>query len=219
MSINKVRVIRFTPVSLRTNYDDTFATLVWSVRMGYPRVTVFLDNDKFNKDKIDYSKQIKATFDHIKLKVFLKQADKVIKSEKSVEYGVKSKNNEYSNGERTNNIVLQSTLFLGKDDDGMIYLKLVEPGKKMVRFELGMDNKYIVLVKPDGQDLDDKSKLSALYATEYIDTLRLLLDEEVKKFAKVTEVNAPINNKTYTKSESKPAEVPYSGDDLIIDDI
>lgn len=218
MKDTAVRMVKFTPVNLRSNYDETFATLTWSVRMGYPRVTVFLDNDKFG-GKMDYDKQIKATFDHIKLGVFLTIVEKAIDGENGKEYGVKCSNNVYSNGERTDKIALQATVLAGKDEAGICYIKVVESGKREVKFELTMAGKYITLVKPDGQDLEDKAKLSKLYATEYLKTLRLLLDDEAKKQVKVVGVNAPTNNNNYKKRE--PANTPGidTGDDLILDDM
>jgi len=217
MKENTVSMVRFTPINLRSNYDDTFASLVWAVRMGYPRVTVFLDNDKFGA-KTDYSKQIKATFDQLRLNVFLTSFGKIIDGENDKEIGVKCYNNVYSQGVRTDNIELQATVFAGKDKDGVIYMKVVESGKREVKFELMMSGKYIKLVKPDGQDLEDKAKLSKMYATEYLRALRLLLDDEFKKQVKSVNVKAA-GGAPQQKAPSAPTVGIDSGDDLILDDM
>lgn len=219
MKTDGVRLVKFTALNLRENYDDTFATLVWSVRMGYPRITVFLDNDKFSKGDVDYSKQIRAPFDYIKLNVFLTIVEKAIDGENDKEYGVKCLNNAYSNGERTNDIKLQATVYAGKDDKGIVYLKVVEAGKKEIKFYLTMDGKYIKLVKPDGQDMDDPAILSKRYAKEYIKAVKLLLADEFKALSKVSTINAPANKTKYAgnkKSESSNTSLDI---DMILEDI
>lgn len=222
-----VRMIKFAPVNLRANYDETFATLSWAVRMGYPRVTVYLDNDKFDK-KVDYSKIINAPFDFVKLEAFLLMVDKLIDSnDVDKEYAIKCSNNAYEGGERTNKIVLQATLFVGKDKDGVIYMKLVEQGKREVKFNLDMSGRYIALVGSDGQDIEDRKALSKLHAKAYFKTLRTLLKAELTKSGSKLVTLAPPKSGGYQassygrKQEKAPEKTPGidTGDDLILDDM
>lgn len=173
-----VRISRFNRLTIRTFLDkddrdnkDT-ASLSWSIRAEYPRITVYTNNSKWYVDnKIDYNYVITAPFDIIGLEVFLGRFESVIKANPGTKYRVDCLNTKFENGTRTKEIYTQATVICGKDNNGIIYLAVLEEGKAKIKFDL-LPSRFFKYYDANGVEIKDKSVLSQMYATAYLKILR-----------------------------------------------
>lgn len=192
-----IRTVRLAPFTLRKYYDNSndFATLTWAVRMGYPRITIWLTNKKDELGKAGKEQAITAPFDYITLEMFFKLLQDMIVAEPGSKISIDCYNASYVNNEKTNDIVLQSKVIFGKDDNGVIYLGVVDGDKPKVKFELLHPNKFHKF-NVNNKDLhDNKPEASKLFATAYLNSLINIIRSEAVK-------DIPVYKDT--KREDKP---------------
>lgn len=182
--VEKVVRVRFSKLTIAKNIElddgkQDSASLTWSTRNGYPRITVYTSNNlcKDKDGKFDFSYIVTAPFDYITLQIFLTRFQEVIDSESEINYKINCYNIKFDKGVRTNDIYLQATVVVGKDKNGVIYLAAVEEGKRNIKFELLPSDKFFKFYDKDNNEISDKKVLSKLYATGYVKVLnKLLLD-------------------------------------------
>lgn len=211
---NKVKLVRFGPLSIRKNVDNDEMALQWSVRMGFPRITVYTTNKATEKGKMDFSKVIIAPFDYINLKLFLSYFKDIVVSDDEKSYSVECFNVTFKDGIKTNETRLQAKVVVGKDKDGVIYLAAIEEGKPKIKFELLPNTKWFRYYDKDNNEITDKRVLSKKYAEAYLCLLETTLNKEFNLDVKAEVMLDPPNSRP--KAETKPAEVsvPELGDDL-----
>jgi len=192
-------ILRFNGLALRKQYEDSddFAVLTWSVRMGYPRVTVYTTNKKpENGEKFDYNTFINAPYDFVAIEDLFDLMDEVLASDKDITRQILSNNNKFKDGVRTDEIVPQGLVKVGKTD-GVMWLAVLEEGKKKIKFEL-LPNKYHTRYTNENEVLKDKAELSKRYASGYIKVLKRLM----RKVSEDTMVSSNIKKDTnVTKTE------------------
>lgn len=184
MSVSKtpVKIVRFSPLTLRKDFGDEtrdYGLLSWSIRMGYPRISVFTSNVG-NKETFDYSKMITAPLDYITLQMFFKAMERVIDSEVETKEVIECYNVEYVNNVKTDNIILQAKVTIGKDAEGIVYLAATEESKRKIRFDLMPNGKWYKHFDKDGKPYP-KNVLSQMYSKAYLATLKVLMESEVSK--------------------------------------
>ena len=157
---------------------DNYATLKWSVRNGYPRVTVFTENNvMLPAGKMDYSKVITAPFDAITLNGILILFEGIINSKEKKHITVNCYNAKYENNVKTNDVALQGKFVIGKDENGINYMAVTEEGKPKIKFELAPSKKWFKFLGDNG---DEMANLSNAYATGYIKLLTSALEHVIK---------------------------------------
>lgn len=190
---NKVKIVKFLPLSLYKDKDDNaYANLSWSIRMGYPRVSVYTDNRRDMKGSFDFNKLITAPFDAITINTFLDNFKRVILNKDAIKLSIKCFNVKYVNDVKTDQVYLQATVICGKDADGVIYLAVVSDDKEKVKFEL-LPGKWHVFVDENGGEISNKGELSYIHAMAYYNRLKSLMDKYLADDADVK----------YTESKNK----------------
>ena len=180
------KFIRFAPMTLRKDYDaddssKDYANLTWSIRNGYPRITVYTTNKALSTGATDFTKVIIAPFDYITLMDILGKIKTLAESTlKDVKYSVQCKNIEYKNGEKTDNIVVQATVSYGKNSSGIMWLAATADDKRKLTFELLPNTRWFNYRDADNADVT-LDKLSKEYTLTYINILMSLLKEEMGK--------------------------------------
>lgn len=201
-----VKKTKFARLSLTHYYTDDkgekdSASLVWAVRMGYPRIEVYTSNkNSRNSDgAIDYNKMINAPFTPVMFYVFLENFKLAINSDPGDKYIIDHYNSKFEKGVKTNEIVLQAKSVIGKDKEGVIYIAVLDDNKKKVKFDLLPPEDWYKIRDPKtGDIITDKSILSKAYATAYLECVRVSFNGELVEEGMVTNV---IENKNdYTKS-------------------
>lgn len=203
MSEVKSKLVKFTPLSLTKELEEDSATLQWSIRKGYPRITVFTSNTIKEKDgTVNYGKIITAPFDYVTMTMFLNYFQDVIFSKEETRQVVNCYNVKYKDGEKTEEIYLQAKAVVGKDKDGIIYITAIEEEKKQVKFYLLPNTKWHKIYDKDNNEISNVKEQSFVYAKAYLQLLRKLIEDEFMKDAK-SEILLDNKNKQLTKTKDE----------------
>ena len=240
----KVKIIRYASLNLKTKTDDNqdSATLTWSTRGLYPRITVYTsDKNSFVNNKPNYDFIITAPFDVVTLQMFVNQLKKVCKDSNDTRYTIDCINTKIVNGVRTNEKFIQAKIYIGKDSDGIIYIAVIEDNKKKVKFSLLPNLDFFTFYDKDGSIIKDKGRLSIFYTEAYVKSIEtLLINDTLLLSKKEVEVDKPditrdnrSKPKTYSneisiespkqeepskESEKEVEELPTSNTDFNVDD-
>lgn len=214
MEKQEVKIVKFAPLTLgktvqnETDGSEDRPTLRWSMRAGYPRVTVFTSKNLMTEgDKMDYNKMIIAPFDIISLNLFLQLSKEVLDNkEKSSYREVNCLNNKFENGERTNEKYVQATVRIGIYKDGIAYIVVMASDKPKIKFDI-LPPEWFEFKDENGDIITHPSKLSREYAKVYLNTLEKLLDSEMDSFKKIDIIETPVRNKYVGKSKYPKKEV------------
>lgn len=174
--MEQVKLIKFAGLTLR---KEDKSGLQWSIRQGFPRITVYTDSNILDENKnVDYSKVIIAPFDYVTMMMFLEYFEQIIKSDGDLKYTINCYNTVYKDNKKTDEVGLQASVVVGKDKEGVVYLAALEEGKKSLKFDLLPNRKWHKVIDNNGNEIDSPKRLSATYATGYLKLLRELLAKE-----------------------------------------
>jgi len=223
---NKTKLVKFIPVGLKHKYgnEDKVASLTWSIRQGYPRVTIYLENSEMG-GKLDYSKVITAPLDSVNVETYLSLIEKVIAAPNDTEYRINCYNVRWDNGVKTNDIYLQASLITGKDEEGVIYIGAYSEKKTEVRFPLTMNTRWHRIIGKDGAELLNKAELSKIHAKSYHKLLGKLFDTELSELKKTVYLDKPGGKSApsaYVKTETvktTPSVATTASLDSTVDDL
>jgi hypothetical protein len=217
----QVKQIKFARLSLRRDFEDNndYATLNWSVREGYPRISVFTSKNTEVGGKFDYNKLITAPMHYLKLEIFYKRLEQVIASKEKVSYNINCYNTKFVNNERTNDIKLQAKITIGKDADGVVFLAVTEDDKKKIKFDI-LPDKWHKFFDANNDEIVNKAELSAMYADAYLKVLKKSMDGELVKDMKSNDkkpkpnYSKPKQDTTNNSSSTKTSNDDASDEDL-----
>lgn len=143
--------------------DGKRARFQFSVRETYPRLTVFTGAK--GKEGI-----ISGPMDMDGLMLFCKYLEDIADGPNNSKMAIELKTMQYENDKPTDNKVLVSTLFCGKDEKGHVWIGLQAEGKPKLKFIFkGTD--YMVFKKSDGTSPSD-SEMSAIIAKSYVNMVK-----------------------------------------------
>ena len=212
----KVKIVRYSSLSLRKyiKEEKDSASLQWSTRGMYPRITVYTSNNNaFVNNKLNYDFVITAPFDIITLQMFINLLKQVCKDESNTRYTIDCLNTRVVNGVRTNEKYVQAKVIIGKDDNGIIYIAATEDNKKRIKFTLLPNLDFFKFYNKDGSIIKDPATLSVLYTEAYIKSIEtLLVTDTLLLSKKETDVDKP-NISRQTKSVNYKSY----GDELTVD--
>ena len=124
---------------------DKRPRLVWGIRDGNPRVTVYtnLEADKAAKGVI-YAGINPETF-----YIFLSLFEKILQGPNGEKNKIDCFGTKWVDGERVNEKTLISELWFGKSPEGIAWLSLIAPERPKIRFEIQISD-YHKLFHNDG---------------------------------------------------------------------
>ncbi len=160
------KILELNKLSLfKDNEAGRITSLKWSVKNGYPRATVWINGaDRSIKS---YDNMIISPFTYAGLAAFTSTMADVIDAENGTEYAIQCFNTKFVDNKRTDEVELQSTMTIGKDKAGVIYLALGADGKPTVRFDLHVRTKWNKILL-NGEDISVKAQGSKLFAKHYL---------------------------------------------------
>lgn len=212
--MEKVKLVKFSALTLRR--EEKGVGLQWSIRKGFPRITVYTGEYITKDKKVDYDKIIIAPFDYANMLIFLQNFEDVIKSpEENISMSIKCYNTKIVDNKRTDEIVLQATATVGKEN-GIIYISATADNKTPYKFyllPLGKWHKYF----NNEQELTSKALLSKQYAKAYYQLLKTVL---LKEFFLDTKQELEIDNPMVSKeikSELLPDETKKITEDTLFE--
>lgn len=221
MEKTKVVRTRFSKLSISKHIEledgnKDSATLTWSTRNGYPRITVYTSNKKASSPdgKMNWDFIITAPFDYITLQMFLSNLKDIIDGPNEKRSTINCYNTKYENGNKTNDVELQAKVIVGKDRDGVVYLTAIEEGKRSVKFDLLPSTIWFKFFDTNNNEITDKAVLSKAYANGYYNVMsKLLLDAAKDELVRTVESEDKPKN-TPTVSNTKQNEITVSDIDL-----
>lgn len=156
-----------------------YSALIWGVYSNNPRLTVYTgDPDDTTKDPYG---RITAALDVPTFFAFLELMKRVIVSKEEVKFSIENKNFTFFGGKRSEKPVLVSTLWVGKDKDGKVWISVIsdDASRPKVRFFFG-DNQFHHITHSDGSPLTPGEN-STLFATGYFSILTNLVSDILVK--------------------------------------
>jgi len=220
---NKVKVVKFAPFTLRKEYTydnngeqvSDFALLSWSIRMGYPRMTVFLAN-RVKEPKMNYDNMINAPFDYLTFQMLIETLKTVIATDGECTYAIDCFNTKFENNQKTNEIELQAKVLVGRSATGELFLAAISGNKRKVKFDLTFQGRWHIFYDNTGKEILDKKSLSNMYAKAYVKTLEEVIMSEAKiDLSKTSQIDSPTHNTFNAALAPKPTQIDVSIDDLI----
>lgn len=216
MEDNKVKIYRFAALSLRRQIveEKDSASLTWSMRGAYPRITVHTSNSKFYVDgKLDYNFIITAPFDIVTLMYFL-QVLSMVNSDpkKGTEYAIDCLNTKVVDGVRTDEVYVQAEVRVGKGEDGVVWIAVTEDGKRKLRFSLLPNNQWFKYKNQDGNLITDKAFLSKIFTTSYIEAIKRLMLPKYSEYVTEVVIDKPnivreVKNDNNTRAKETKSKV------------
>jgi hypothetical protein len=185
---NQVKIVTFTPLALYADLDnksEKYATLTWSIRLGFPRVTVYTENNRSKNEEFSYERLITAPMNAVMVNLFIDKLNALIANPKPDKFSIKCYNIKFVNGERTKDIELQATIVCWRDKNDIINLAAVADGKSKIAFPLMVDTKWHKITDVKGEEVTDCRTLSNMYAKAYSDRLKSLMDKHLADDAKI----------------------------------
>jgi len=155
--------------------------LVWSIRDGAPRVTVYTNDPN---DKVSYG-IISAPMNPETFFIFLDSFEKIAKgSETNIKVKIDcftSKRNP--DGTSTNEKILLSELWFGKDEKGIIWISIVAQNRPKIRFDFTVSD-WHKFYKPDGGQMSahEASMLQAIATVNAIRNIYYQLVNDFKQY-------------------------------------
>jgi hypothetical protein len=177
-------MVSFSSLTINKDLGEgKYGQLTWSIRNGYPRITVFTDKSKVrDNDKFDYNTLIIAPFDYANMLVLLNKAEEVIDGPKDKSKQVACYDTKFQDGVRTNEVYLKATVEIGKDSDGVIYMAVLSDGKKKIKFIITpKDDSKWHKFSENGDVVLDKGIISATYAKAYFAQAKRLIEHRLLK--------------------------------------
>lgn len=166
-TINELqKFIMFTPTP---GVEGKRSKLVWSVRDGNPRVTVYTNDPKDQIQKGIISCPMNPETFFAFLNMFEDTAQGQSNQKIGIECWTSYKDKEGKYEEKT----LLSTLMFGKDEQGMVWLCAISGSRPKIKFEFKISD-YHKIIKGDGKSISD-AEGSVLQAVAVIRTVRAIV--------------------------------------------
>lgn len=174
----------FTPLSLyTTNEHNRIDILRWKINNGYPRLEARVNLPTPPEHPMD--RVIVAPLNYFALNMIIGFIEAIITAENSTVYKTEHKNTLWENGVKTDKITIQAVTYIGKDENGVIFIALTSGDKPKVKFELLPDEKWYNFSTSKG--VLTKGELSAISTKGYLEQLKSIYNSHLSKFIDVYE--------------------------------
>lgn len=204
-----VELEKFMMFSPTPNVEGRRSKLTWGVREANPRVVVYTNDPS---DKEQYG-MISARMDPVTFFSFLDELEKLARSPGEGRGWVECMTGEYENDKATGRKIKDSTLYYGKNAEGLVWLMVdsAKEGRPKVRFVFEISD-YHCFFKSDGTAMT-RGEASAMAAVATVKNVRVIINnimsqqlseiyhEKVAKRA----ANATGGNRSPRPSTNKPS--------------
>lgn len=208
--MEKVRFRRFNTLALYNRENNDRAKLDWSIRGFYPRITVYTGEDAFVDNKPNYDKIIIAPFSITTLGYLITNLELCNNTKEPTHNRIDCYNTKVVNGVRTDEKYIQASVEVGKDEEGVCYIKVSEENKRTIKFKLLPNTVWFKYYDKSGEQIKDNGVLSKIFTRGYIRTIRKLILDDSDNYNTTETLLDPPNvvkeDKTTTVKEEPKVE-------------
>ena len=154
----------------------TYASLSFDVYQNNPRLVVDTKDPSMMNKEHSFGR-ITAAMDAVGFGMFLELLKEMIASPTADKKKIENFGNDYVNGQRSNEVVPLTDIWVGKDAEGIIFVSVIskKPGWPVIKFAFGLsDQRFTKIFHSDGTQYS-KAELSALGAKTYYKMLTELV--------------------------------------------
>lgn len=153
-----------------------YAKLSFDVYQNNPRIVIDTKDPGMMNKESSFGR-ITAAMDAISFSMFLELLKGIIDSPVADKKKFENFGNEYVNGQRSNEIVALTDVWVGKDTEGVVFVSVVskKPGWPVIKFPFGLsDRRFTKIYHSDGTEYS-KAEISVLAAKAYYKLLTELM--------------------------------------------
>jgi len=191
--------------------EGVYSSLNWMLVNNNPRIVVYTNDPDENGNPAKNYGKITANLDLGVFASILTELKRIIESKEADKCSVDNFNYVYTDGVRADKPSIVSTLWFGKDEDGVIWISVTAKDRPAIRFTFAPST-FHHFKKADGTDFTT-AEASQLFAKSY---LRIL--ENIMSTLAVTEYVEPVK-KEFNKSPNQSSSWANkkSVDDVVSD--
>lgn len=174
---NQVKIVDFSRLSLYTStpgVEGKRSRMSFGARDGNPRITVFTNDPR---DTIAKG-VISAAMNPETFMVFVNRFKNIVRSTTEVKDRIDCYGSRWENNKKVEDRVLLSTIWFGRDAEGIIWISVVADGRPKIRFDFRMSDWHHVYV--DGKQIDEATA-SAFEAGSKIHLIESAMTEQILK--------------------------------------
>lgn len=206
------RYARLTKVQVTS--DGIKQSISWSSRDGRPRFSACLDNSKMIRDDktVNYDVVLTARFNPEDLLLAIKEWKALIVKGEKAYYDIDCLYPRMENGQAVGNEkVVSATLRCGIDANKLCYFYIKEPNKPELKFNFEFEKQsqqvwHIHRRSTTGED-EDLALIGRKKFIAYLDTLEILIKQEVENSVTVVTLDNPKANNYKPNYEKKTEPV------------
>lgn len=194
---SRVRLEHLT--MLKENEHGRFSSLNWGTNLGYPRATVFINGG--DKSVRGFDNIIVAPFNFYSFGLLTQAFEEIITSPADTNINIECYNNKFENGKRLDELELQTTVTVGKNKSGRIFIAFKSGEKPPVAFAIKPQKKwhrYIV----NGVDKTDDPEGCAVFAKAYFNNVVRSVNSLGEKMATYEKVRGGDTSKDDAKQST-----------------
>lgn len=203
--LNKLALWTPSPVNQGKN-----ARLTWGIRDGNPRITVF--TGQMTENKMDGI--LTAAMDAVTFDMFVDFFTEILETPEKAKGKLECLGRRYVDNQPTQDRVLKSTLYFGKDEEGIAWISVHVEGRPEIVFKFGVSD-WHKFYKGDGT-LMNPSEVSCRAALAHIKLAQRLfapfIEEAIRNPVnykeRTEEWKKAGNGKPYNKPAPNPAPAP-----------
>jgi hypothetical protein len=190
------------------NEEGKTARLVWTIINNNPRIMVYTN---LTADKNNNYGRISANLDLPTMMLVTEYLKSMKSMERGTKYVMENKTFTYVGDKRSDEPSKVSELWIGKDNEGVIWLSVVSENRPKIKFELLLSN-YHHLISTDGTPVA-KGALSEMMANAYSNMLSSLYTHiYVSNYVEPAELPERPKDAAFGKRE--PATSSFGSDDI-----
>jgi len=152
----------------RKNNADRFSSIGWTIDKGYPKLITYINGS--DKSVTGRDNMIIAPLSFMVLNTIVSAMEDIYGGKPDNSLEVKCYGHKWENNARSNDIEMQATIVIGKDEKGINYIETRAVNKPNMRFNLVTPDKYYKIMK-DGVDITNTAEGSNLFSKSYVKQL------------------------------------------------
>lgn len=169
------------------------STLKWEFTGNNPRIVVWTNEPGDDGRDKDYGKII-AALDLPVFNIFLEMLSEIAAGPRDTKSKIENKNYIFPGGKRSEQPVVVSELWVGKDKDGKVWICVSKRDRPRIKFVLGDEMQYHKFIHGDGTPYSDE-QVSTMCARGYVRMLTEIMNAMAIAHYKEPEPKPDNNNR------------------------